>query len=107
MDRRRSRMRRTESERMRRLAELEGGGGGIGAPPAATIGPPMTNIDDLLDADIERADISFDRGLQRRKSSFALIGMDDEDSHTDRVVCVILAFLLVAFLIMVVMILLR
>ena len=59
----------------------------------------------VLDADIEY-DAAFD-GLQRQKSMFSVIGMDEPDSGIDRTICVILAFLLVGLLAMIVALLMK
>jgi len=87
----RARGRRSESERMARMAELEAGGGG-----------------DMMDADIERADDShidemYGRmGSRKRSSRFSsLIGLGEDDG-LDRKIFGIIGVLLVGLLVMVV-----
>jgi len=99
---RRGRVNRTESQRRARLAQLSGG------DPAAVVGGardgPGGN-EDFMDADIERADDEMRPQLQRKRSKFYMIGLDDEDSGTDRIICGILVLLLFGLLVLVIILL--
>ena len=106
---RRGRVRRTESQRRARLAQLEGGGGGGGATTAAA--PSARNlaavagggidVEDLMDADVEDP-YNYDQ-TEHKKSRFAVIGLGGEDQQSDRMICAMLALLFFALLIMIIL----
>ena len=97
---RRGRVRRTESQRRARLAQLEGGGGG-GGVAAAGGGGDHVDIEDLMDADVE--DPYYDHQTEHKKSRFAVIGLGGEDQQSDRMICAMLALLFFALLIMIIL----
>eukprot|EP00581_Thalassiosira_minuscula_P004342 CAMPEP_0183747462 /NCGR_PEP_ID=MMETSP0737-20130205/67277_1 /TAXON_ID=385413 /ORGANISM="Thalassiosira miniscula, Strain CCMP1093" /LENGTH=1083 /DNA_ID=CAMNT_0025983175 /DNA_START=237 /DNA_END=3488 /DNA_ORIENTATION=+ len=101
---RRGRRARTNSERQRRMAELNGEGGGTSASNNATAtntsNAVTTDNEPIIEADIELANELFK--MSDRKSSLTLIGLDGEASRSDRIVCGIVAILLVVLLVLVV-----
>ena len=98
---RRGRVRRTESQRRARLAQLEGGGGGGGVAAAAAAAGDHVDIEDLMDADVE--DPYNYHQTEHKKSRFAVIGLGGEDQQSDRMICAMLALLFFALLIMIIL----
>jgi len=110
---RRGRMGRSASQRAARLAEIEGSGGGGGGGPTRASSRNLINggmgDEEVLNADIERADDYSAMEMTQMtltnkifNKHFASFGLNDRDAGFDRKICIFLAALALALLIMVI-----
>lgn len=114
---RRSRGGRTESQRMRRLRELEGSGDGgrshCGMGTAALASTAGADDEVILDANIDRTDDLYleeigRKRMDRRRSSLSLHSIVEiDDCGIDRIVSGFVAVLLVGLLVMVIVLVIR
>jgi len=98
----RARANRTQSQRRARLAQLSSIEDGTGNSPVADVGAGESSNEPVMYADIELENDMFQPRHRRTSSRLSIIGLGGEDSGTDRIVCGILALLLVGLLVMII-----